>query len=61
MPTTVSGTLAIVMTRPMTCGSAAKRERQYRSLSITTGGAEALSSLGSMVRPTRALTPSIEK
>ena len=61
IPTTVSGTFAIVITRPMTCGSAAKRERQYRSLSTTTGDADAASSLAWRVRPARAFTPSIEK
>ena len=46
---------------PLTGSLAPKRDRQYRSLSIATGDAEALSSLGSMVRPACVFMPSIEK
>src|SRR5262245_66382136 len=58
-PTTVTRTLLILMVLPTVAGSLPNRVCQYFELIIATGGAEGRSSSGRIVRPSRALTPSI--
>ena len=58
-PTMVIGTLLTLMALPTTAGSVPNRECQYFELMTATGVAVGRSSSGRMVRPMRAVTPSI--
>ena len=58
-PTIVTGTPFMMTTLPTAFGLPPNRSRQYFALITATGGASALSSSGTIVRPRCALTPSI--
>ncbi len=58
-PTIVTGTLFTLIVLPTIAGSVPKRECQYLELMTATGGAVGWSSSGRIVRPIRAVTPSI--